>query len=140
MSDAQRGFIAPTVDADSSLWWEGLKRGVLVLHRCSECGRDRCPPLPACPYCGSPRKPVVAASGLGRIYSWTTVRRSLSPQFAGDEPYTILTVQLDEGPRIFGRLLSGQPQAEAKVKAAFYEVEETTLVGFEMQTADSAEP
>jgi uncharacterized protein len=139
MPEGQRGFIAPAMDADSAIWWEGLQRKVLLLQRCSDCGRRRCPPLPSCPYCGGPDSSVVAAAGRGSIYSWTTVHRSLAPQFADDEPYTVLTVQLDEGPRLFARLLHGKPTAGAPVQASFYEVAGRTLVGFEV-TRDGEDP
>lgn len=137
MSKSQRGFIAPAIDADSAMWWEGVQRRVLLLQRCSACGRRRCPPLPSCPYCGSGDCSVSESAGRGSIYSWTTVHRSLSPQFAGDEPYTVLAVQLEEGPRLFGRLLSGKAEPGAPVQACFYEVADLTLVGFKILSVRS---
>ncbi|WAX58471.1 OB-fold domain-containing protein [Jatrophihabitans cynanchi] len=130
MTDQPRGLIAPVMDADSAAWWGALAEGVLLLQQCDVCGRDRCPPLPCCPYCGSPGARVVPASGAGSVYSWTTVRRSLAPAFVGDEPYTVLAVNLDEGPRLFGRLLAGSLSSGARVWARCYEVDGQTLLGF----------
>jgi uncharacterized OB-fold protein len=130
MINAQEALIRPLVDSDSEPWWAGLRRSVIVLQRCTACARHRCPPLPSCPYCGNPDSIVEESSGRGRIYSWVVVRRALAPEFVGEEPYTIVTVQLDEGPRLFGRLLGGEPASDLPVGAAFYEVGDTVLLGF----------
>jgi uncharacterized OB-fold protein len=130
MDDPPRSVIPPVIDADSAGWWEGVRRGVITLQQCGACRRFRFPPLPSCPYCGCRESEETTASGLGRIYSWVTVHRSLAPEFVGEEPYTIVTVELDEGPRIFGRLVDGRPDAGERVKATFYSVDQTVLVGF----------
>src|SRR5262245_3127539 len=103
MSD--RHAITPEVDADSALFWEDLHSGALLLPRCMECARCFFPPIPSCPYCGSSNVGTTHGSGLGRIYSWATIHVALHPAFAADVPYTVVVVELDEGPRIFGRLL-----------------------------------
>jgi uncharacterized protein len=72
------------------------------------------------------------ASGRGKIYSWVTVHRALDPVFADDVPYTIVAVDLTEGPRMFGRLCgeNSVPKAELEVIARVYEVRGQRLVGF----------
>jgi hypothetical protein len=65
------------------------------------------------------------------VYSWVTVHRALDPVFGDDVPYTVLAVDLDEGPRIFGRLCgNASPEAGQRVLAVIYAVEGQPLVGF----------
>lgn len=132
MSD-RRGFVEPMVDADSEPWWRALAERRLLLPRCRDCGRSWFPPTPGCPECGSPSVELVEASGRGRVYSWVVINRALSPAFAGDAPYTILAVDLEEGARVFGRLVGeGAVAGGSPVRADFYEVEGRTLLGFRL--------
>ena len=39
-------------------------------------------------------------SGHGTVYSWTITHQALVPPFAGDLPYAVVVVELDEGPRL----------------------------------------
>ncbi|HLH67795.1 MAG TPA: OB-fold domain-containing protein [Candidatus Dormibacteraeota bacterium] len=127
----QPGFIAPEVDEDSRAWWEALAERRLLLPRCRDCGRAWFPPTPGCPRCGGVSVELVESCGRGHIYSWVVVNRALSPAFATDVPYTILAVDLEEGARMFGRLVGGgEPAAGAEVHAEFYEVGGRVLVGF----------
>lgn len=41
--------------------------------------------------------------GKGTLLSWTVIRKPPA-RFTGEEPYTVVLVQLDEGPHITGRL------------------------------------
>ena len=128
----QHGFLLPSIDADSQEWWKALLRHELILHRCQECGRASFPPSPGCPYCGSASFTWIEASGRGTVYSWVVVNLALHPAFTEDAPYTIVAVDLEEGPRIFGRLLPGvEPSAGMPLRARFYPVNDSVLVGFE---------
>ncbi len=91
-------------DPDAAFYRHGLAEGRLLIQRCDACGRVRFPPLPSCPYCGTRLASVVAANGTGHVYSWVTVRQALTPEPAGDVPYAIAVVQLDEGCRVLGRM------------------------------------
>ncbi|HZV48499.1 MAG TPA: Zn-ribbon domain-containing OB-fold protein [Candidatus Dormibacteraeota bacterium] len=129
----QHGFIAPELDEDSRAWWEALAEHRLLLPRCRDCERTWFPPTPGCPHCGGTSVELVESSGRGRVYSWVVVNRALAPAFTADVPYTILAVDLEEGARMFGRLVGGRGEAlaaGAEVRAEFYEVEGRVLVGF----------
>ncbi|MBI4060475.1 MAG: OB-fold domain-containing protein [Elusimicrobia bacterium] len=111
---------APIPDADSAFFWEGLRGGRLLLQRCSACARHRFPPMPSCPYCASRSSGIVQAAGRGSIYSWVVVHRAFDPAFAGEVPYTILTVALDEGPKMLGRMTGSAHAAfGGRVKASY---------------------
>jgi len=46
----------------------------------------------------------VAHSGAGAVYSYVIVNRALSDNMEGQAPYTVATVDLDGGGRVFGRI------------------------------------
>lgn len=122
---------APIPDADSAFFWEGLRGGRLLLQRCSACARHRFPPMPSCPYCASRSSSIVQAAGRGSIYSWVVVHRAFDPAFAGEVPYTILTVALDEGPKMLGRMTGGARAAfGGRVKASYADHGEWTELRF----------
>jgi uncharacterized OB-fold protein len=130
----QHGFVPPQVDADSRAWWAALGEHRLLLPRCHDCGLTWFPPTPGCPRCASTEVRLVEASGRGRVYSWVVVNRALDPAFAGDAPYVILTVDLDEGARIFGRLAAPADDPRlapgAAVRVQIHEVQGQALIGF----------
>jgi uncharacterized OB-fold protein len=95
---------APVVDEDSASFWEGLRRHDVVLQSCERCGRRRFPPMPSCPFCGTPGGVDVVVAGAGTVYSWVGVHRAMTPAFAGEVPYTVATVDLDGGGRVFARV------------------------------------
>lgn len=95
---------APQADADSTFYWEGLRRHRFLLQECTACSRRRFPPMPSCPYCSEVGFKIIEASGRGTVYSWITVHRAFNPVFAADIPYTVLTVDTEEGARVAVRL------------------------------------
>jgi hypothetical protein len=60
--------------------------------------------MPSCPYCGTEGGTDVEVPGTGTVYSWVGVHRAMTPAFAGEVPYTVATVDLDGGGRIFARV------------------------------------
>jgi uncharacterized OB-fold protein len=136
MSDIRQfGFVAPSIDADSQPWWDALTEHRMVIPRCNVCGRCWFPPTPGCPNCGANDFAFVEASGRGTLYSWVVVQRALHPDFVQDVPYTIALVELEEGPRVFGRLFANgspdEPTAGMQLHPVFYDVQDRTLLGFQ---------
>src|SRR4051812_13885110 len=122
-------------DADSAAWWEALASGRLLLPRCSSCRRRWFPPAPTCPRCGAGSPTLEDATGLGRVYSWVVVHKAYDPAFAGEIPYVIVTVDLDEGARVVGRLVGARDAlaADARVVAVPYGTSAGALLGFELR-------
>lgn len=120
---------APRVDVDSRAWWEGLRAHRLVLQRCESCGRHRFPPMPSCPFDGTPGGTTCNVDGHGFVYSWVVVHRALTPNRESDVPYTIATVELPERVRILGRL-DGDVAAGVAVEPRFVDHEEWTELRF----------
>jgi hypothetical protein len=122
---------APIPDADTEPYLAALCRHELTLQHCLACGRVRFPPMPACPWCGSAAAEWRAVSGTGHVYSWVGVRRALTPAFESEVPYTIATVELAEGARVFARLDGPEPTIPgAEVEATFVDHPDWTELRF----------
>jgi len=104
-SDGSAAGPRPEIDDDNRRFWELIDDGLLVVWRCDDCGRSFLPPLPGCPHCGSQANGPAEASGHGRLESWIVVHRAMAPEFAEEVPYVVGAIVLDEGARLFGRLL-----------------------------------
>jgi uncharacterized OB-fold protein len=131
MTTFQNATVPPEEDPDTTSWWATLRAGTLVVPRCQPAGHFFFPPSPGCPTCGSADVDLVPASGNGRVYSWIVVHWALDPAYVTDTPYTVVTVDLDEGARVFGRIANGPLEAGQPVTARIYEVDGVTLLGFE---------
>lgn len=82
----------------STPFWEAVKDHELKLQRCADCGQWLVPPRPMCPNCQSQQSEWVAVSGKGKVHSFVTYRESPHPAFVA--PYSVVLVELDEGPRV----------------------------------------
>ena len=126
---------AAKADRESSWWWEALATGVLMLPRCNRCDRFSFPPMPTCPHCGGTSFARVEASSTGRVYSWVVVHVALDSAFADEVPYTIAAVSLDEGARMFGRIIGPASAlcADAEVRAVVMHIDGQPQVLFELK-------
>ena len=89
----------------------------IPMVRCADCGRVDSPGRSVCAGCLSSRLESAAVPGVGRLSTWTTIRRAPT-RFREDAPYDIAVVDLDAGPRVTGRLAAGTvPAAGASVRA-----------------------
>src|SRR5258706_9537102 len=97
-------MLVPVADDETRFYWDGLRRGRLLVQRCSGCDRHRFPPMPACPFCGAVDAGVVDVRPSGTVYSWVVVHRPFSGAFADDVPYVVATIELGAGCRILARV------------------------------------
>ena len=111
----------PHATPDSEPYWDAAHQGKLRLQRCASCGLVRHYPQPVCPRCCSLDTEWIEASGRGTIHSWTVAHHAFHPAFKADLPYTLLIVDLEEGPRAMGRLDPGSapPRIGLPVRVAF---------------------
>jgi uncharacterized protein len=90
--------------------------------------------MPSCPYCGVAGGTDVVVPGTGTVYSWVGVKRAMTPGFAGEVPYTVATVDLDGGGRIFGRATPIEEVAiGARVAPEFVDHSEWTELRFRVE-------
>ena len=121
----------PPDDPANRPFWEGAKRGVLMLQRCLDCNRHRFPAARYCTHCRVERSEWVATSGAGVVESYCTFHRAYWPAFAPDVPYDVVQVKLDEGVRLFSNLVGGKVRTGMRVRARFDPVTPAvTLVKF----------
>jgi uncharacterized protein len=103
--------LTPQPTPDTQPYWDGLNAHVLRLQRCADCGRVRHYPRPVCDACYSMHVEWIDATGRGRVHSWTTTHHAFHSGFKGDLPYTLVTVDLDEGVRMNAQLRGLDPAA-----------------------------
>ena len=120
----------PPDDPANRPFWEGAKRGRLMLQRCLDCGRHRFPAARYCAQCRGERSEWVETGGTGVVESWCSFHKAYWPAFARDVPYDVVQVRLDEGVRLFSNLI-GTPRLGLRVRARFEPVtSEVSLVKF----------
>ena len=95
MTSEQTQIPLPRPTALSRPYWEGCRRGELLVQRCQECGHYVFIPQPACTRCLSDRLEWVRSSGRGTVYSYTVVHRPQQPSFA--VPYVVGIIEMEEG-------------------------------------------
>ena len=95
----------PEANADSRAYWDAARDRRLVVRRCRACGERYFMPRSQCPVCWSDQLEWIDCSGLGTVYSLSTVRRAPTPDFAAVAPYVIALIDLDEGPRLFANVV-----------------------------------
>jgi len=96
----------PEITDLSRPYWEALQQGYLVFQRCG-CGHAWLPARRECPACLRDGAGWQRASGRGTLLSWVVYHTAYHPAFADRLPYHVALVQLEEGPRLFTRIVDG---------------------------------
>jgi uncharacterized OB-fold protein len=90
-------------------WRTRHQRYGLVGEVCDTCGNKIFPPRDICPDCDAPAKTPFAFSGLGEIYSYSTVYHA--PEgYDENVPYSVALVKLEEGPLVTAQLTDVEPE------------------------------
>jgi uncharacterized OB-fold protein len=90
-------------------WRTRNQRYSLVGEVCEGCGKKIFPPRDLCPECEAPAKTPYTFSGLGEVYSYSTVYDA--PEgYEEHIPYTVALVRLEEGPLVTAQLADVAPQ------------------------------
>jgi len=97
--------IPPTGDVDADEFWTALDDGTLLVSVCASCGHHWLPPLATCPSCASRDVTSAPSPAAGSLYSWTVVHMAADPAYASETPYTVGLVELDDGTRLYGRVV-----------------------------------
>jgi uncharacterized OB-fold protein len=100
-------FVPDELDAP---FWEGCKRHVFLVHRCTECGRAYWP-ASTCIDHGSSAMEWQPASGRAEVFTYTVVHHAYDPSLADKLPYAVAVVQLDEGPFFHTDIVGCDPNA-----------------------------
>ena len=112
MSDDKPRRPVPKPTPETQHFWDGAKKGELILQKCKETGQAYFPPRPFSPYTGSRNVETFKASGKGILYSYVISHRA-PPNFALEAPYAIAIVELAEGPRMMCNIMDCEQTPEA---------------------------
>ncbi len=85
-----RKIASPEPTIGTEAFWEGARNGKLLLRHCTSCDKVHHYPRALCPHCFSDKLDWREASGKGKVYTYSVMRRA-------PEPYVIAYVTLDEG-------------------------------------------
>jgi uncharacterized OB-fold protein len=119
----------------SEPFWEGCRRGEFLLQRCTSCGSTQFYPRTICASCRGRDLAWTAATGAGKIVSYTVVRRAISEAFAARVPYVVAIVRLAEGPQLMSHIVDCDPGAVrvgAQVALGFDDLGEVSLPVFRL--------
>jgi uncharacterized OB-fold protein len=128
VSEVRRPVPKHDVYIQTGPFWDGAKRGELVLQYCLDTNRFQHYPRPVSLATGSRNLEWRAVSGNGTIYACTTLRIP-GPGIDGRLPLAIATVQLDEQVRIIANILDASPDSVrigARVTLAWDQLDEET--------------
>jgi uncharacterized OB-fold protein len=82
---------------------EALKENRLLGLKCHDCGAITTPPKMVCRQCSGSDMEVIELKGSGQIKTFTTVFVA-SEGREEEVPYTIVIVEMDDGPWVMGNL------------------------------------
>lgn len=122
--------IPPTITPRTAPFWAAAREGRVLIERCRSCSTPRLPVDVACPRCGATDADPVEISGRGRVFASTVIGYRAHPAIADWVPYTVALVDLDEGPRVAGRILDATSRLSAgtAVEPAFVPLDERSAV------------
>jgi hypothetical protein len=111
-------------DPATAPFWAGAKDGKLVMQTCDKCGYVRWPPGPLCTECLSEDFTWKEIAPTGTLWSYAVYHRAMNPRFKDDIPYTVVLVELDDGPRMYGRLVPNTADIEpgTRMRAVFQDI------------------
>ena len=90
-------------------WRLKSERYSLVGEECDHCGTKLFPPRDVCLECEAPAKELYTFTGVGEIYSHTTIYDAPAG-FEEFTPYSVALVKLDEGPLVTAQLTDIDPE------------------------------
>lgn len=89
-------------------FWAAVEAGTLVRPVCGACGQSFFSPQAVCPHCQFSTWSYEPSSGLGEVYSHTTIHRSPAPEF--EPPYVVADIEVEEGWRLFSWIVNCDPE------------------------------
>ncbi len=104
-------YSAQPMDWETRAYWEGCGRHELVLQRCLDCGSVQHRPRAVCVSCLSDDIEHFAASGRGKVHTFTVTNQNGLPAFREACPYVLAYVALEEGPQLMTNIVGCDPEA-----------------------------
>lgn len=123
----------PRPAPESVPYWAAAREKRLSLPQCESCEQYWFPPSRTCPHCLSAQVHFSDVSGRGKVFSFVTFHRVYHPGFAGDVPYVVALIELEEGPRLLSNVVGVAPddvRCEMPVEVVFEDVGDATIPKF----------
>ena len=123
--------IRPTINDVNRPFWDGCRRGQLLVQCCRHCGRLRYPASVVCPDCLSADTEWQAVSGRGKVFSFVVFHRAYHPAWEGKVPYNVALIELDEGQIILSNVIgidNAKLMVGLAVEAAFEVLDEALSI------------
>jgi uncharacterized OB-fold protein len=120
----------PIQDSLSRPWFEAAAEGKLLIQRCAACGKFQFYPRVHCVHCFAADPEWHEASGRGTLHTYSVIYQTPNPEFAGDCPYVLAIIDLEEGVRMTSRLIDVPEEAIAcdmPVRVTFGETDGVAL-------------
>jgi len=108
-------------------YFEAAAQGRLIIQKCEDCGNTQFPPKALCVSCGQVPD-WIEASGKGKIYTFTVVRRHGVEPFSSLAPFVLAMIDIPEGARFMGNITGIDPettQVGQNVEAYALRIDET---------------
>jgi len=99
----------PGITPDLREFFEGARRGQLMVQKCDGCGALDFPGRTLCSQCLGTTGQWVPVSGRGEIFSYNIMHQVYHPGFATEVPYAVVVVKLEEGPKFVSNLIGIKP-------------------------------
>ncbi len=129
----------PDVTAALAPFFAAAREQRLVMPRCTKCGTRRFPPRETCSMCLGRDFDWAESSGRGRIVTYNVMHQVYHPGFAGEVPYAVVLVELEDGGRLVSNVVDcplGRIGIDLAVEVTFERVSDTvTLPKFRPVTA-----
>ena len=100
----------PVPTKETQPYWDGCKQHELRVQKCAACGHHQFYPRLYCTACMSDRVEWVKTSGRATVLSYTIIYRPVTQAFAGNVPYVVAMVTLDEGPQMMTNIVGCEPE------------------------------
>jgi uncharacterized OB-fold protein len=121
----------PRMAGLTQAFYDWCAKNELRFQRCADCATWRYVPREMCAHCGSFAWRWERSSGYGRVFTWTTVERPMHPAFAGDAPYLVVVVEMDEGVRLASNVIGcapGEMKIGMPVEVAFQQAQDGVVL------------
>jgi hypothetical protein len=98
----------PYQDEDNQPFFDGWRKGRLLLQQSRSGGPFFFYPRPICPYTGSRDLVWKQATGRGKIVSYSLVMRPNHPAFVADVPIVLAEIMLEEAASLLARVIESK--------------------------------
>ena len=104
----------PTIAGETKVFWDGCKKGELIIQQCNSCNEYQFYPRGICSNCWTTDIKWVHSTGRGKVWTYTITYQNRTPGFAEDVPYVLALVELEEGVKMFTNIIECDPK-EVKI-------------------------